>query len=358
VDMSTIGRRALITGITGQDGSYLAEMLLARGCEVHGIVRRASTFNTARLDHLYRDPHERGVRLHLHHGDMTDAMSVAAIIERIRPHEVYHLAAQSHVRVSFDQPVHTAQVIAIGTLNLLEALRGHRDRTGDDVRLVHASSSEMFGSAVESPQAEQTPFRPRSPYGCAKVMAHHSVVNYREAHGLHASCAIMFNHESPRRGETFVTRKITRAAARISLGLQRTLYLGNLDAQRDWGFAGEYVKAMWLMARLDAPDDFIIATGRSMRVREFASRAFARLGLNADDHIEIDPRYQRPAEVENLCGDATKARRMLGWRPRVGIDQLIDMMVDHDLALAGSERRGEPPMTETLPAALTAVPDG
>jgi GDPmannose 4,6-dehydratase len=311
--------RALITGVTGQDGSYLAELLLARGYEVHGIIRRSSTFSTERIDHIYGD-------LHLHYGDVTDGGAIARLFGEIDPDEVYNLAAQSHVRVSFDQPAYTAQAVAVGALNVLEAAR-----TIPACRVYQASSSEMYGTSPP-PQSETTPFHPRSPYGVAKVYAHWITVNYRESYGLHASCGILFNHESPRRGETFVTRKITRAAARIKLGLQKTLYLGNLDAKRDWGYAGDYVEAMWLMLQQDEPDDYVIATGETHTVREFCELAFARVGLDYRDHVAIDPRYYRPAEVDLLLGDGGKAREKLGWSPRVSFAGLVNMMVDADLA--------------------------
>jgi GDPmannose 4,6-dehydratase len=311
--------RALITGITGQDGSYLAELLLAKGYEVHGIIRRSSTFSTERIDHIYGD-------LHLHYGDVTDGGAIARLFGEIDPDEVYNLAAQSHVRVSFDQPAYTAQAVAVGALNVLEAAR-----TIPACRVYQASSSEMYGTSPP-PQSETTPFHPRSPYGVAKVYAHWITVNYRESYGLHASCGILFNHESPRRGETFVTRKITRAAARIKLGRQKTLYLGNLDAKRDWGYAGDYVEAMWLMLQQDEPDDYVIATGETHTVREFCELAFARVGLDYRDHVAIDPRYYRPAEVDLLLGDGGKAREKLGWSPRVSFSGLVHMMVDADLA--------------------------
>jgi GDPmannose 4,6-dehydratase len=311
--------RALITGITGQDGSYLAELLLAKGYEVHGIIRRSSTFSTERIDHIYGD-------LHLHYGDVTDGGAIARLFGEIDPDEVYNLAAQSHVRVSFDQPAYTAQAVAVGALNVLEAAR-----TIPACRVYQASSSEMYGTSLP-PQSETTPFHPRSPYGVAKVYAHWITVNYRESYGLHASCGILFNHESPRRGETFVTRKITRAAARIKLGRQKTLYLGNLDAKRDWGYAGDYVEAMWLMLQQDEPDDYVIATGETHTVREFCELAFARVGLDYRDHVAIDPRYYRPAEVDLLLGDGGKAREKLGWSPRVSFSGLVHMMVDADLA--------------------------
>ncbi|MFN7020441.1 MAG: GDP-mannose 4,6-dehydratase [Phycisphaerales bacterium] len=334
-------RRALVTGITGQDGSYLAELLIAKGYEVHGIVRRASNFNTHRIDHLYHDPHEPPVpgrgRMTLHHGDVTDANILERLVRAIDPDEVYNLAAQSHVRVSFDLPIHTYESVAMGTCRLLEAIRDHQHATGRRVRYYQASSSEMYG-ASPSPQNESTPFRPRSPYAIAKLAAHWATVNVREAYGLHASCGILFNHESPRRGETFVTRKITRAVGRIRLGLQDHVYLGNLDARRDWGFAGDYVEAMWLMLQQDRPDDYVVATGRQMTVRTFAEMAFARAGLKADDHIRHDPRYLRPAEVHDLLGDASKARAALGWSPRTSVEQLVNMMVDHDLDMASREK--------------------
>ena len=331
-------RRALITGITGQDGSYLAELLLGKGYEVHGLVRRSSTFGTQRIEHLYRDIHDVHRPLVLHHGDMADGNGLARLIREISPAEVYNLAAQSHVRVSFDQPTYTADVTAVGTLRLLEAIRDVQDAVGSTIRFYQASSSEMYGKVVETPQRESTPFHPRSPYGVAKAYAHWITVNYRESYGLHASCGILFNHESPRRGETFVTRKITRAATRIKLGLQEKLYLGNLDARRDWGFAGDYVEAMWLMLQQHDPDDYVVAMDETHSVREFCEKTFGRLGLDYRDFIEIDPRYFRPAEVDLLLGCAAKARERLGWRPRVSFDDLVGMMVDADLELAQREK--------------------
>jgi GDPmannose 4,6-dehydratase len=331
-------KSALITGITGQDGSYLAELLLQKGYEVHGIIRRSSSFNTARIDHLYRDPHEEGARLRLHYGDLADASSLSRLLIETKPHEVYNLAAQSHVRVSFDQPVFTTEVDATGVVKLLEALRVAQDAIGRPIRFYQASSSEMFGSVQEVPQRETTPFYPRSPYGCAKVFGHWITVNYRESYGLHASNGILFNHESPRRGETFVTRKITRAVGRIRLGLQKKLYLGNLDALRDWGFAGDYVDAMWRMLQQPHGDDYVVATGKMISVRAFCELAFGQVGLDYRDFIEIDPRYFRPAEVEQLLGDATKARTVLGWEPKTTVEDLARMMVDHDLELARRER--------------------
>jgi len=327
-------KRALITGITGQDGSYLSELLISKGYEVHGIIRRSSSFNTERIDHLYHDPHEKTVRLVLHYGDLTDGSSLRSIISQIQPTEIYNLGAQSHVRVSFDQPVYTVEADALGTLVLLEAIRDACPRA----RYYQAGSSEMFGKVRETPQKETTPFYPRSPYGCAKVFSHWQTVNYREAYGLFASNGILFNHESPRRGETFVTRKITRAATRIKEGLQDTLYLGNLEAKRDWGFAGDYVEAMWLMLQQDEPDDFVVATGETYSVREFVQAAFSILGLDWERYIRLDPRYLRPTEVDLLLGDNTKARKVLGWAPRVGFRQLVEMMVEADWKLARREK--------------------
>jgi GDPmannose 4,6-dehydratase len=328
-------KTALITGITGQDGSYLAEFLLAQGYNVHGVIRRASTFNTDRLESIYADPHDIGSRLHLHYGDMTDAGCLRKIIESVRPDEVYNLAAQSHVRVSFDQPQYTADVVATGTLNLLEAVRDYSDRSGA-VKFYQAGSSEMFGAA-KPPQCESTPFYPRSPYAVSKVSAHWFCVNYREAYGLFVVNGILFNHESPRRGETFVTRKITRGLARIKHGLQDKLYLGNLDARRDWGFAGDYVAAMWRMLQHDEPDDYVIATGESHSVREFLELASGFAGVDWSHHVEIDPRYYRPTEVDCLLGDSSKARRVLGWKPEITFDSLVEMMVLHDLERAKQE---------------------
>ncbi len=327
-----------MTGITGQDGSYLAQLLLGKGYEVHGVIRRASHFNTQRLEPIYEDPHESGARLFLHYGDLTDANSLSRVMRLVDPGEVYNLGAQSHVRVSFDNPLYATEAGALGAIKLLEAVREHQEHSGRRVRYYQVSSSEQFGKGAEVPQTERTPFHPRSPYACAKVFAHCATVNYREAYGMHASCGILFNHESPRRGETFVTRKITRAVGRIRHGLQDKVYLGNLDAQRDWGFAGDYVEAMWLMLQQDQPDDYVVATGRTMSVREFCERAFERAGLRARDHVEIDARYFRPAEVDRLLGDASKAQALLGWKPRTTIDELIAMMVDADLELAARER--------------------
>ena len=319
-------RRALLFGVTGQDGSYLAELLLDKGYEVHGVIRRSSSFNTDRIDHLYEDPHVPDSRLRLHYGDLTDASSVSRLLREIHPDEIYALGAQSHVKVSFEIPEYTADTVAMGTLRLLEAVRD----TCPEARVYVASSSEMFGSSPP-PQGEMTPFRPRSPYAVAKVFAHQMAVLYREAYGLRVSCGILFNHESPRRLETFVTRKITRAAVRIKLGLQDKLYLGNLEARRDWGFAGDYVEAMWLMLQQERPDDYVIATGEMHTVEEFVEAAFGFHGLDWRRHVEIDSRYFRPAEVDALCGDASKARERLGWEPRVKFAELVRMMAQADI---------------------------
>jgi len=328
---------ALITGITGQDGSYLSEHLLSRGYQVHGIVRRASTFNTQRLDAIYVDPHQSSARLHLHYGDTTDGTGLRRILEKVCPDEVYNLAAQSHVRVSFDQPEYTADAVATGTLRLLEALRDYVAISGKQVRMYQAGSSEMFGAA-HPPQSEGTPFYPRSPYAVSKVAAHWYSINYRESYGLFIVNGILFNHESPRRGETFVTRKITRALGRIKLGLQQKLFLGNLDSFRDWGFAGDYVDAMWRMLQQEKAADYVVATGESHSVREFLDIAAAYCNLDWKAHVETDPRYFRPAEVDHLRGDASKARRMLDWSPKVGFRELVHMMQKHDLDLAQQER--------------------
>lgn len=329
-------RKALITGITGQDGSYLAEFLLAKGYEVHGVVRRSSSFNTERIEHLYEDPHEPGARLFLHYGDLTDGTALSNLVLSVEPDEIYNLGAQSHVRVSFDQPLFTVDVDALGTLRILEAARQLQRR--QPVRVYQASSSEMYGKVHEVPQRETTPFHPRSPYACAKVFSFYQTVNYREAYGLHASNGILFNHESPWRGETFVTRKITRAATRIKEGLQEKVYLGNLDAKRDWGYAKDYVEAMWLMLQQDEPDDYVIATGETHSVREFLELTFEHLGLRADDHVVVDPRYFRPSEVDLLLGDATKAREKLGWRAETSFSELVKLMVESDWMLAREER--------------------
>ncbi|MDY7011247.1 MAG: GDP-mannose 4,6-dehydratase [Planctomycetota bacterium] len=329
-----MAKKALITGITGQDGSYLAELLLQKGYEVHGLIRRSSTFGTERIEHIYQDPHDPDARLFLHYGDLTDGTGLRQVLTSCRPDEVYNLGAQSHVRVSFDQPVYTAQVDAIGTLRLLEAIRD----LGLPVRFYQASSSEMYGQVVETPQTEKTPFHPRSPYACAKVFSYFQTINCREAYGMFACNGILFNHESPRRGETFVTRKITRAATRIKEGLQKKLFLGNLDAKRDWGFAGDYVEAMWLMLQQDEPDDYVIATGETHSVREFLEEVFGILDLDPEKYTETDPRYFRPAEVDLLLGDPSKAKKKLGWKPKVTFRELARMMVEHDWELAKEER--------------------
>lgn len=328
-------KKALITGITGQDGSYLTEFLLGKGYEVHGIIRRASTFNTDRIDHLYQDPHEKP-NLRLHYGDMTDGASLRRLVEQVMPDEIYNLAAQSHVRVSFDIPVYTAETDALGVVHLLEAVREVVEKTGKRMKYYQAGTSEMFG-ATPPPQAENTPFHPRSPYGVSKVFAHWLGVNYRESYKLFICNGILFNHESPRRGETFVTRKVTRAVGRIKHGLQDKLYLGNLDARRDWGFAGDFVEAMWLMLQQDKPDDYVVATGTNYSVKDLLAEAFGQVGLKWEDYVEIDPRYFRPAEVDNLHGDATKAKKVLGWKPKVDFKGLVKMMVEHDMELAAQE---------------------
>jgi len=329
-------RKAFITGITGQDGSYLAESLLAKGYEVHGLIRRASTFNTGRLDPIYSEPHSGRTRLALHYGDMSDSSALARLIGEIQPEEVYNLAAQSHVRVSFDNPEYTTDITATGTVRLLEAIR----ETGIKPRFYQASSSEMFGQVKEVPQTEKTPFHPRSPYGCAKTYAYWITVNYRESYGLHACNGILFNHESPRRGETFVTRKITRAVAHILAGLQTKLYLGNLDAKRDWGYAKEYVDAMWLMLQQDLPDDYVIATGETHSIREFLDAAFGHVGLDWTKHVEIDARHYRPAEVDLLVGNPAKARERLAWEPKTKFSELVQLMVDADIQLLKDHREG------------------
>lgn len=346
--------KALITGITGQDGSYLAELLLNKGYEVHGMIRRSSSFNSGRIDHIYRDPHEKNVRLFLHYGDLNDASSINKLLRDIKPDEIYNLGAQSHVRVSFDVPEYTGEVDALGAVRILEGIR----ETEIDTKFYQASSSELYGKVVETPQKETTPFYPRSPYACAKAYAFYITMNYRESYGMYACNGILFNHESPRRGETFVTRKITRAAARIKLGLQDCLYLGNLDAKRDWGFAGDYVEAMWLMLQQEQADDYVIATGETWSVRTFAEKVFERLGMPLEWQgrgetekgldpktgrvlIQIDPRYYRPAEVDLLLGDPSKAKRQLGWELKTSFDQLVTMMVNADLKLAEWEKRAD-----------------
>jgi len=332
-----MAKRALITGITGQDGSYLAELLLGKGYEVHGVIRRSSSFNTERIDPIYKDRHDKGARLFLHYGDLSDPSSLIKILGETQPEEIYNLAAQSHVRVSFDIPEFTGDVTAIGTVRLLDAMR----QVAPKARFYQASSSEMYGLVQAVPQNETTPFYPRSPYAAAKVYSHWITVNYRESYGLHASSGILFNHESPRRGETFVTRKITRAVARIKAGLQDKVYLGNLDAKRDWGYAPEYVEAMWRMLQQDKPDDYVVATGETHTVQEFLEVAFARAGLDSKKHMAFDKRYLRPAEVDLLIGDASKAKKKLGWEPKVKFKQLAEIMVDADIQLLAEERAGQ-----------------
>lgn len=330
-------KRALITGITGQDGSYLLELLLEKGYEVHGIVRRASTFGTERIDHLYHDPEIYPHRFKLHYGDLSDATGLRRVLEEVQPDEVYNLGAQSHVKVSFDQPEYTADVTGLGVLRLLEAIRDHNQNNRKMVRFYQASSSEMFGGAAP-PQGLQTPFHPRSPYGVAKVYGFWQTVNHRESYDMFACNGILFNHESPRRGETFVTRKITRAVGRIVTGFQKKLYLGNLDAKRDWGHARDYVEAMWMMLQQDAPRDYVVATGEAYSVRDFCERAFGQVGLDYEEYVEVDPRFFRPAEVDYLLGDAEETNRVLGWQPRTSFDQLVREMVEHDLELARREQ--------------------
>jgi GDPmannose 4,6-dehydratase len=331
-----MAKRALITGITGQDGSYVAELLLSKGYEVHGIIRRASTFNTGRLEHIYADPHSSSAQLKLHYGDLSDASALARLLGKIEPQEIYNLAAQSHVRVSFDSPEYTTDITGTGAVRLLEAIR----EAGIKPRFYQASSSEMYGKVQEVPQTERTPFYPRSPYACAKVYAYWITVNYRESYGMHASNGILFNHESPRRGETFVTRKITRAIAHILCGLQDKLYLGNLEAKRDWGYAKEYVEAMWLMLQQDQPDDYVIATHQTHSVREFLEVAFRHAGLDWQKFVEIDPKYFRPAEVDLLIGDYSKAKKKLGWEPKTTFDELVKLMVDADVRRLKEHREG------------------
>jgi GDPmannose 4,6-dehydratase len=328
-------KRALITGITGQDGSYLAELLLEKGYEVHGVIRRSSSFNTQRIDHIYRDAHDPKSRLFLLHGDLSDSSALNTILRNVVPDEIYNLGAQSHVRVSFDTPEYTTDVTALGTIRILEAIR----EVGIKPKFYQASSSEMYGKVAETPQSETTPFHPRSPYACAKVFAYFATVNYREAYDLFACNGILFNHESERRGETFVTRKITRAATRIKFGLQDKLFLGNLDAKRDWGYAKDYVEAMWLMMQAEASGDYVIATGETHSVREFVEEAFGYLDMDWEKYVEIDPWYYRPSEVDMLLGDASKARTELGWQPKVGFKQLVRLMIDHDLNLAKEEKQ-------------------
>lgn len=324
-------KKALITGITGQDGSFLSELLIEQGYEVHGIIRRSSSFNTDRINHLYQDPHLENTNLFLHYGDLTDGTTLRRIIEEVQPVEIYNLGAQSHVRVSFDSPEYTVDAVGMGALRILEAVRDYQQRTGIQVRFYQAGSSEMFGKVMEIPQKETTPFYPRSPYACAKVYAHWQTVNYRESYGLFACNGILFNHESERRGETFVTRKITRAVARILVGEQDKLYLGNLDSKRDWGYAKDYVKAMWLMLQQETPDDYVIATNETHSIKEFLEIAFNYVNLDWQKYVVFDPRYLRPAEVDILIGDSTKAITQLGWQPSVTFEELVKLMVDHDI---------------------------
>jgi GDPmannose 4,6-dehydratase len=333
-------KRALITGITGQDGSYLTEFLLEKGYEVHGIIRRSSSFNTDRIDHIYVDPHSEDAKLFLHYGDLTDGTTLRRIIEEVKPTEIFNLGAQSHVRVSFDSPEYTVDAVGMGVLRLLEAIRDYQQRTGIEVRFYQAGSSEMYGLVQEVPQKETTPFYPRSPYACAKVYGHWQTINYRESYGLFACNGILFNHESPRRGETFVTRKITRAVARIVAGKQKKLYLGNLDSKRDWGYAKDYIKAMWLMLQQDKPDDYVIATNETHSIREFLDLAFQHVNLDWHEYVEFDERYLRPAEVELLIGDSTKARKQLGWEPSVTFKELVQLMVDSDMKALEAQFQG------------------
>lgn len=328
-------KKALITGITGQDGSYLAELLIEKGYDVHGIIRRSSSFNTERVMHIFKDIHEDNVNFHLHYGDLSDASSLEKLIDKIEPDEVYNLGAQSHVRVSFDIPINTVDIVAMGTMRLLEAIKNVGALK--NVRYYQASSSEMYGKVLEIPQTETTPFYPRSPYACAKVFAHYQTVNYRESYGLHGSCGILFNHESPRRGETFVTRKITRGIASILAGKSNKIFLGNLDSKRDWGYAKDYVEAMWLMLQQDNPDDYVISTNQTWSVKDFLVKAFGHVGLNWEDYVEIDERYYRPAEVDVLIGDYKKAKEKLGWTPKTSFDELVRIMVRSDLKEYGVE---------------------
>ncbi len=353
-------KRALITGITGQDGSYLSEFLLEKGYEVHGVIRRTSTFNTDRLEHIYEDPHSSTARLFLHYGDLTDGTTLRRILEEVQPGEIYNLGAQSHVRVSFDSPEYTVDAVGIGTLRLLEAIRDYQKRTAIEVKFYQAGSSEMFGKVQEVPQKETTPFYPRSPYACAKVYSHWQTINYRESYNLFACNGILFNHESPRRGETFVTRKITRAIARIVAKQQNKLYLGNLDAKRDWGYAKDYVRAMWLMLQQDTPDDYVVATGETHSIREFLDIAFSYVNLDWHDYVVFDPRYLRPTEVDLLIGDPSKATTKLGWQPSVDFPGLVKLMVDSDLSALGlnSQKRKDSTIlepTSVRPAFAVAV---
>jgi GDPmannose 4,6-dehydratase len=355
-------KRALLTGITGQDGSYLAELLLSKGYEVHGIIRRTSTFNTDRIDHIYQDPHMSGARLFLHYGDLADGVTLRRLLELVRPHEIYNLGAQSHVRVSFDAPEYTVDIVAMGALRLLEAIRDYEQRTQLQVRFYQAGSSEMYGLVQAVPQSETTPFYPRSPYACGKLFAHWQTINYRESYNIFGCNGILFNHESPRRGETFVTRKITRAIARIMAQQQDKLYLGNLDSKRDWGYAKDYVQAMWLMLQQDTPDDYVVATGETHSIREFLEIAFNYVNLNWQDFVEFDSRYLRPTEVDLLIGDPTKAQTKLGWKPSVSFTELVHLMVDNDLHVLGLKSpncadSGIIPDTATVRQAMATMPD-
>ena len=348
-------KRALITGITGQDGSYLTELLLEKGYEVHGIIRRTSTFNTDRIDHMYVDPHSEDARLFLHYGDLNDGTMLRRILEQVQPDEVYNLGAQSHVRVSFDSPEYTVDTVAMGALRLMEAIRDYQQRTDSEVRFYQAGSSEMYGKVQDIPQKETTPFYPRSPYACAKVYAHWQTVNYRESYNMFACNGILFNHESPRRGETFVTRKITRAVARIIAGRQKALYLGNLDSKRDWGYAKDYVRAMWLMLQQDEPGDYVVATGETHTIKEFLSIAFDYVNLNWEDYVKFDPRYLRPAEVDILIGDPTNTKAKLGWEPSIDFPGLVKLMVDADLEAIGLDPVTKQSDTATVREAIAGV---
>ncbi|MEM9264484.1 MAG: GDP-mannose 4,6-dehydratase [Cyanobacteria bacterium P01_F01_bin.13] len=348
-------KRALITGITGQDGSYLAELLLEKGYEVHGIIRRTSTFNTDRIDHMYIDPHSEDARLFLHYGDLNDGTMLRRILEQVQPSEVYNLGAQSHVRVSFDSPEYTVDTVAMGALRLMEAIRDYQQRTDSEVRFYQAGSSEMFGKVQEIPQKETTPFYPRSPYACAKVYAHWQTVNYRESYNMFACNGILFNHESPRRGETFVTRKITRAVARIVAGRQKSLYLGNLDSKRDWGYAKDYVRAMWMMLQQDKPGDYVVATGETHTIKEFLDIAFKYVNLDWHDYVKFDPRYLRPAEVDILIGDPTYTQETLGWKPSIDFPGLVKLMVDADLEAIGLDPVNKQTDAATVRQAIAGV---
>ncbi|MEM7065650.1 MAG: GDP-mannose 4,6-dehydratase [Cyanobacteria bacterium P01_B01_bin.77] len=348
-------KRALITGITGQDGSYLAELLLEKGYEVHGIIRRTSTFNTDRIDHIYVDPHSDDARLFLHYGDLNDGTMLRRILEQVQPNEVYNLGAQSHVRVSFDSPEYTVDTVAMGALRLMEAIRDYQQRTNAEVRFYQAGSSEMYGKVQDIPQKETTPFYPRSPYACAKVYAHWQTVNYRESYNMFACNGILFNHESPRRGETFVTRKITRAVARIVAGRQKALYLGNLDSKRDWGYAKDYVRAMWLMLQQDEPGDYVVATGETHTIKEFLDIAFTYVNLDWHDYVKFDPRYLRPAEVDILIGDPTNTQEKLGWKPSIDFPGLVKLMVDADLEAIGLDPVGKQTDAATVRQAIAGV---